>query len=98
MLDLAERALLIEHRPITREEAGAVAALPLDDLPALIALAHRVRLAYCGDSVELESLINAKSGGCPEDCAFCSQSAHFKTGIDVYPLLDLGDVLAAAEA
>ncbi len=98
MLDVAENALLRERRPITRGEADAVAALPLEDLPALIALAHRVRLAYCGEEVELESLINAKSGGCPEDCAFCSQSAHFKTGIDVYPMLDLGDVLAAAEA
>ena len=98
VLATVERALLDEHRPITRDEARAVASLPLDDLPDLIALAHKVRLAYCGDEVELESLINAKSGGCPEDCAFCSQSVHFKTGIDVYPMLDLGDVLNAALA
>jgi biotin synthase len=98
MLDVAERALLEDRRPITRAQARAVSDLPLDELPALIALAHRVRLAYCGDEVELESLINAKSGGCPEDCVFCSQSAHFKTGIDVYPMLDLGDVLNAARA
>ena len=98
MLDVAERALLDERRPLEREEALGVARLPLDELPALIALAHRVRLAYCGDEVELESLINAKSGGCPEDCAFCSQSAHFKTGVDVYPMLDLDDVLNAAHA
>jgi biotin synthase len=98
MLQELEHALLTERRPITREEAHAAAALPLDDLPGLIALAHRVRLAYCGDEVELESLINAKSGGCPEDCAFCSQSVHFSTGIDVYPMLDLGDVLNAARA
>lgn len=97
-LRTAERALLEERRPITREEALAVATLPLDDLPSLIALAHRVRLAYCGEEVELESLINAKSGGCPEDCAFCSQSAHFRTGVDVYPMLDLDEVLGAAEA
>ena len=94
----AERALLEEHRPLTRSEARAVAHLDLDDLPALIALAHRVRLYYCGESVELESLINAKSGGCPEDCAFCSQSAHYKTQIDIYPLLDLDEVLEAARA
>jgi biotin synthase len=98
MLTTAERALLHERRPITRDEALAVARLPLDELPSLIALAHRVRLAYCGDAVELESLINAKSGGCPEDCAFCSQSAHFRTGVDVYPMLDLDDVLGAAHA
>jgi biotin synthase len=97
-LAIAERALLEERRSLTREEALAVARLPLGDLPALIALAHRVRLAYCGEEVELESLINAKSGGCPEDCAFCSQSAHFKTTVDLYPMLDLDEVLGAARA
>ena len=97
-LAAAERALLDEHRPLHRDEALALAHLPLDDLPALIALAHRVRLAWCGAEVELESLINAKSGACAEDCAFCSQSAHFDTGVDVYPFLDLDEVLAAARS
>ena len=72
---VAETALLDERRPLTRDEVLAVAALPLDELPDLVALAHRVRLAHCGPEVELESLINGKSGACPEDCAFCSQSA-----------------------
>jgi biotin synthase len=95
-LAAAERALLDEHRHLTKDEALAVARLPLDDLPAVIALAHRVRLAWCGPEVELESLINAKSGACAEDCAFCSQSAHFDTGVDVYPFLDLDEVRGAA--
>jgi biotin synthase len=95
-LAIAERALLEERRLLTRDEALAVARLPLDDLPDLIALAHRVRLAWCGAEVELESLVNAKSGACAEDCAFCSQSAHFDTGVDVYPFLDLDEVLGAA--
>src|SRR5436190_3510734 len=94
----AERALLEERRPLTRDEVLGVAALPLDELPDLVALAHRVRLAYCGAEVELESLINAKSGACPEDCAFCSQSARYSTDIDVYPLLQLDEVLEAAHA
>ncbi len=98
VLDRAERALLDEHRPLTRDEVLAIAAVPLDELPALVALAHRVRLAYCGSEVELESLINGKSGACPEDCAFCSQSARFHTDVDVYPFLDLEQVLAAAHA
>jgi len=97
-LAAAERALLVERRPLTRDEVDAAAALPLDELPALVALAHKVRLEYCGPEVELESLINAKSGACSEDCAFCSQSALFKTGVDVYPFLDLDEVLAAARA
>src|SRR5262249_4362484 len=61
-LAVAEAALLDERRPLDRAEVDAVGALPLDHLPDLIALAHRVRLEYCGPAVELESLINAKSG------------------------------------
>ena len=87
-LQTAERALLHERRHLTRAEALAVAHLPLDELPSLIALAHKVRLAWCGPEVELESLINAKSGACPEDCAFCSQSVRYQSGVDVYPFLD----------
>src|SRR5438132_1716530 len=97
-LAVAARALLEERRPLARDEVAAVAALPLDELPDLIALAHRVRLEYCGVEVELESLINAKSGACPEDCAFCSQSSRYSTDIDVYPLLQLDEVLEAARA
>ena len=97
-LAVAERALLDERRTLTRDEAGAVAAIPLDRLPDLVALAHQVRLAWCGPEVELESLINAKSGACPEDCAFCSQSARFATEVDVYPFLDLDEVVEAARA
>ena len=94
----AERVLLEEQRALTRDEVLDVARVPLDDLPALVALAHRVRLAYCGPEVELESLINAKSGACPEDCAFCSQSVRYSTDVDVYPFLDLDEILAAARA
>src|ERR1700730_1982262 len=97
-LHQAETALLEERRPLTRDEVLAVAQLPLDQLPDLIALAHRVRVEYCGTEVELESLINAKSGACPEDCAFCSQSARFETGVDVFAFLDLDEVVAAARS
>ena len=97
-LAVAERALLDERRALSREEARAVAEIPLERLPDVVALAHQVRLEWCGPEVELESLINAKSGACPEDCAFCSQSARFETDVDVYPFLDLDDVLGAARA
>ena len=97
-LEIADHALLTERRPLARDEVLAIANLPLDGLIDLIALAHRVRLAYCGNEVELESLINAKSGACPEDCAFCSQSVKFDTGVEVYAFLDLDEVLDAARA
>jgi len=97
-LVVAERALLDDHRHLTRDEALAVAHLPIDELPSLIALAHQVRLSWCGPEVELESLINAKSGACPEDCAFCSQSVRFHTGVDVYAFVDVDEIVAAARA
>jgi biotin synthase len=95
---IAERALIDDRRALTRDEVLAVAALPLDQVTDVVALAHRVRLEYCGTEVELESLINAKSGACPEDCAFCSQSTRFATEVDVYPFLDLDEVVEAARA
>ena len=98
VLTHAETRLVDRRLPLQREDVAAIAALPLDALPDLVALAHQVRLAYCGPTVELESLLNAKSGACPEDCAFCSQSVRFHTDVDVYAFLDLDDVLAAAHA
>lgn len=97
-IERARAALLDERRPLARDEVLDVARLPLDALPDLIALAHAVRLAYLGPDVELESLINAKSGGCPEDCAFCSQSARYDTTAAFYPMLDVPEVLEAARA
>jgi biotin synthase len=94
----AEHALLDEHRRLTRDEALAVANLPIDELPSVIALAHKVRMAWCGPEVELESLINAKSGACPEDCAFCSQSVRYSTDVEVYAFLDIEEIVAAARS
>lgn len=97
-LRVAEQALLEERRVLTHREALSVARLPAAELPYLIALAHRVRLAWQGPEVELESLLSARSGACPEDCTFCSQSAHFATGVAVRAFPHLEEVLAAARA
>lgn len=97
-LAAAEEALLVERRRLTRDEVLAVAAVDLTELPDLIALAHKVRLTWCGETVELESLVNAKSGACPEDCGFCSQSVAFKTDVDVHPYMDQDALVAAARA
>jgi len=66
-------------------------------VPALAALAHQVRLAWCGPDVEVEGILSAKTGGCPEDCHFCSQSARFESPVKATPFLDPDDVLAAAQ-
>ena len=65
-------------------------------MPALAALAHEVRLAWAGPTVEVEGILSAKTGGCPEDCHFCGQSARFDTEVKATPFLDTGEVLAAA--
>jgi biotin synthase len=96
-LDVAAGALLEERRPLTAAELADLVALPPASLPALAALAHEVRLAWCGPTVEIEGIVSAKTGGCSEDCGFCSQSARFSSIVRAAPLLDLDDLLAAAE-
>ncbi|HEX6422702.1 MAG TPA: biotin synthase BioB [Acidimicrobiales bacterium] len=92
----ARRALVDERRQLTLAELGALAELPDDDVPALAGAAHAVRLAWCGDTVEVEGILSAKTGGCPEDCHFCSQSSRFDTPVKAVPLLGRDEVLAAA--
>jgi biotin synthase len=92
----ARRALLDERRQLSLPELAALAALPDDDLPALAEAAHAVRLAWCGDTVEIEGILSAKTGGCPEDCHFCSQSSRFESPVKALPLLSHVEVLAAA--
>ena len=75
----AETALVDERRLLTGPELAALAALPDDVVPSLAAAAHEVRLAWCGPTVEVEGILSAKTGGCPEDCHFCSQSSAFDT-------------------
>ncbi|HEU0171561.1 MAG TPA: hypothetical protein VFR26_08925, partial [Acidimicrobiales bacterium] len=74
LIDAARRALVDDRRQLTLDELAALAALP-HDVPALADAAHAVRVAWCGDTVEVEGILSAKTGGCPEDCHFCSQSS-----------------------
>ena len=77
-------------------ELSALADMAADAVPSLAALAHEVRLAYCGPSVEVEGILSAKTGGCPEDCHFCSQSSRFDSPVKATPFLDPVAVVAAA--
>ncbi len=92
----AEVALLDERRMLTADELATLAHVPDTSVPALAALAHEVRLAWCGTEVEVEGILSAKTGGCPEDCHFCSQSSRFDTPVKATPFLDTDEVLAAA--
>jgi biotin synthase len=92
----AEVALLDERRMLTPDELAELAHVPDESVPSLASLAHDVRLAWCGPEVEVEGILSAKTGGCPEDCHFCSQSSKFDTVVKATPFLDTDEVLAAA--
>jgi biotin synthase len=95
-IQTARHALLDERRRLGAGELAALAALPAGATGALADLAHEVRLAWCGDTVEVEGILSAKTGGCPEDCHFCAQSARFDTPVKPIPLLDPAEVVEAA--
>jgi biotin synthase len=78
----------------TREEVLALLDLPL---PELVFRAQQVHRAHFDPTrVQVSTLLSVKTGGCPEDCAYCPQSARYDTGLDYQPLLDRDTVLAAA--
>ncbi len=81
---------------ITGEEAISLTFAAGKDLYFLFAEANRIKERFVGERVYLCSIINAKSGRCSENCAFCAQSAHFKTDAPVYPLVDEDRMLACA--
>ena len=59
----------------------AVLRLPDEELPAVLEIAHQVRMRWCGPEVEVEGIVSVKTGGCPEDCHFCSQSGVFASPV-----------------
>jgi biotin synthase len=84
---------------ITADEALSLSLIRGADLFFLFAEANRVKVHFIGEQVHLCSIINAKSGHCPENCAFCAQSSHHKTEAPVFPLVDEEQmVLCAREA
>lgn len=95
-IERARATLLERGERLLREEAHALVALPDERLPDLIALSHQVRLAYAGPEVEVESILSAKTGGCPEDCHFCSQSGRFESTVRPEPFLPTEQIVEAA--
>jgi biotin synthase len=78
----AAREQVLERGEGLREDQ-VLAVLELDDehLDATLELAHEVRLRWCGPDVEVEGIVSLKTGGCPEDCHFCSQSGRFESPV-----------------
>ena len=81
ILRTAREQVLERGEPLDQEQVLAVLRLPDADLDDLLALAHEVRMRWCGPEVEVEGIISLKTGGCPEDCHFCSQSGLFTSPV-----------------
>lgn len=88
---------IIQGKSITKEEALAVLRTPDSDLLALMDAAYTIRRHYYGNKVKLNMIINAKSGLCPENCGYCSQSIVAETPIDKYAWLTKDKILEGAE-
>jgi len=91
---LAEKAIAGET--LSQEECQGVLRSADEELLDLLAATNRVRQRFCGNRVHLHMLINAKSGLCPEDCHYCSQSAVSSADIDKYPLVAVDRLIAGA--
>ncbi len=91
---LADKAIAGEV--LTREECRAVLRCPDDQVLALLDATYRVREQFCGRRVHLHMLINAKSGLCPEDCHYCSQSRISTAEIERYPMVSIQKLLEGA--
>jgi len=97
VLDLAAERVLADGIGLDEPDILRCLELPDDRLDELLDLAHRVRRQWCGDDVEVEGIVSVKTGGCPEDCHFCSQSGQFTSPVRAAWLDIPGLVQAARE-
>lgn len=92
---LADKALAGEE--LTTAEAVSVLTADDTELLAILHAAYRVRRHHFGKEIKLNMLLNAKSGHCPEDCGYCSQSSASKAEIDTYNIMSTEAIVAAAK-
>jgi biotin synthase len=93
---LANR-ILDGGEPISRDEALAVLKSSDDELLDVLQAAYLIRKNFFGKKVSLHVLKNAKSGACPEDCSFCSQSKSASTDVEEYPMESVDEIVAGAK-
>lgn len=98
MIGRLERKVL-SGGEVSREEAISLSSVPAEDVFDLFSAANRIRGRFRGKVIDICAIINAKSGGCPEDCSYCAQSSRSSSDTPVFPLIGKGQVLEkAAEA
>lgn len=81
ILEIAREKALENGEGLNKEELVQILNIEDERLPELLDLAHQVRIKHCGVDVSLEGIISLKTGGCPEDCHFCSQSGQFTSPV-----------------
>jgi biotin synthase len=81
VLAAAREQVLTRGKGLAEPQVLEVLRLPDERLPDLLGLAHEVRMRWCGPAVEVEGIVSLKTGGCPEDCHFCSQSGLFDSPV-----------------
>ncbi|MCA0154923.1 biotin synthase BioB [Tsukamurella sp. M9C] len=81
IIEVAREQVLERGEGLSQEQVLAVLQLPDEKLDDVLQLAHEVRMKWCGPEVEVEGIISLKTGGCPEDCHFCSQSGLFESPV-----------------
>jgi biotin synthase len=95
ILEVARTQVLENGIGLDEAQTLEVLRLPDERLPEALALAHAVRIRWCGPEVEVEGIVSIKTGGCPEDCHFCSQSGRFETQVRA-TRLDIPSLVQAA--
>src|SRR5450755_527560 len=95
ILEVARDQVLDQGRGLSEDQALQVLELPDERVPEALDLAHTVRMRWCGPEVEVEGIVSLKTGGCPEDCHFCSQSGRFETPVRAVRL-DIPSLVQAA--
>jgi biotin synthase len=81
ILEIAREQVLEQGLGLNEQQTLEVLGLPPDRVSDALAVAHAVRMRWCGPDVEVEGIVSLKTGGCPEDCHFCSQSGRFDTTV-----------------
>jgi biotin synthase len=95
ILDQARGQVLEDGHGLDTRQVLRCLQLPDERLGDLLSLAHDVRMRWCGPEVEVEGIVSVKTGGCPEDCHFCSQSGRFESPVRSI-WLDIAELVAAA--